>query len=130
MVAVEYASTVETEKEVAPLGVAGGAEGNGADSTSRHGIVVLLMGLYVGAKFELAMFCVVNRHTSDNGTRAEGVGDTLKMRKTVEPKIAGTDHFDDHSGRHFRERKSIVDASSAFLDGANIALDVRDVLVG
>ena len=66
MVAVQHSASAEAVQVVAPLGVPGWAEGNCTGCAGCHGIVMLLMSLDVGAKFEASVFIEVNVRSVDD----------------------------------------------------------------
>ena len=81
---------------------------------------MIFVHLDVGAKFQMAMFEVVDTLASDERARADGVRDASTSGKTVQPKDAGINHLNDEAGRHTLEGQGIVDTAGALLDSADV----------
>jgi hypothetical protein len=119
----------QTIKIVAPLLVPSGTEGNGANGARCHGVVVFFMRLHVLSKLDGTMFIVVNAKSSEDGTRTEGLGDAILVRKGVQPKHAEKYHFDGHPRRIFVKGGGVLVATSSFFCRANTSLDVGNMFV-
>ena len=63
----------KTAEAVAPLLVPSGTEGNGADGTRCHGVVVFLVRLHALTKLDATMFSVVDAESGDDGTGTESL---------------------------------------------------------
>jgi hypothetical protein len=71
---------------VAPLLVPSGTEGNGADGTRCHGVVVFLVRLYVLTKLDATMFSVVDAESSDDGVGTESLRNAILVRNQNTPR--------------------------------------------
>ena len=97
MGAMDPFSCFEAKKIIAPLAVARGTQGDGANRSRIHAVVVDFVGLGVFTKFESGMEPVVDGLTSDDGAGTETLGDAERMRERIEPEDRHENHFDDHA---------------------------------
>jgi hypothetical protein len=58
-------------------------EGEGTDGASGHRIIVFLVRLEVLAILNVAVFVVADAKASNDGLRAEGLGDAEPVRKGI-----------------------------------------------
>jgi hypothetical protein len=119
----------EAVKVVATLSIPGGTKGQGANGAGHHGIVVLLMGLGILAKFDAAVFLILNVKPGDYGMGAECLGHTKLVREGVDLEDAKKDHFDNHPRGVVFDGGGVIGVTSLFFDGTNAPFDVGDVFV-
>ena len=127
--AMEPFACFEAKKIVSPLAVPRGTQGDGADRSRVHAVVVDLVGLGVFSKFESGMEPVVDSFSRDDGTGADTLGDPERMGERVEPKNSHEDHFDDHPRGERVEREDIVGTAGPFLDGPYAPFDRGDMFI-
>ena len=111
------------------MGIPCGVEGYGPSSAGCHQVVVLFMHLYVGAKFQVAMFEIVNTLASYNGTGTERVRDAIASWKAVEPEDAGIHHLDNQLGGHVLKAQGCIDTVVMLFDGMDVAFNVTNVFI-
>jgi hypothetical protein len=104
-------------------------KGEGTDGPWHHSIVMFFVRLNILSIFHATMFVVVDSQASDDCPRAKGLRHAKLVGKCVHPKHAQEDHFDDHAWRKVVKGSDVIGATSPFLEGADAALDVRNVLV-
>ena len=125
---VQPPPSTEAHEIVTPLFIAGRPKTDGTKGPSFHVIGVLLMGLGITAKLEANVFMIVKVPPSEKVPRRQCGGHPIGVRECVEPEhcIGHETHYD--QTREAREGQVVVPAAHPILDGANIPLDVRDVL--
>jgi hypothetical protein len=82
-VPIQSATGCEAEEIISILRIAGWAQSDGTGSARRHGVVMLFMSLDVGSKFELAVFGVIELHTSNDRPRADGLRVSVGWREAI-----------------------------------------------
>jgi hypothetical protein len=90
---------------------------------------MVFVNLHVGSKLKLAMLGKVNLQANDQGVRSKGIGDPVGSWETIEPKGAEIYHFDHKAVWHSLERQGVIDASHAFLQGADVPLNFGYMLI-
>jgi hypothetical protein len=90
---------------------------------------MFLVHLDVDAKLELAVLIVINVLANNYCVRTILLGDTILVRKTVEPEHTSVNHFYYESPGHACERQGIIDASATFLDCLDILFNVAHMFI-
>ena len=90
---------------------------------------MLLVYLGRGAVFDSTVAFEVNDMASDDGPRAEYIGDSIDMGKRIQPKITVVHHFDNHASREACEWNRVIDGAAAFFNSANMPLNLGDVVI-
>ena len=83
MVPVEPSSSAEAVKVVAPLGIPGWSQGNGAGDSSGHRVVVLLVNLSICPKLEATMRVVIEFMSRNECARTDSSGDSVGRWKNI-----------------------------------------------
>jgi hypothetical protein len=90
---------------------------------------VLFVCLDILAIFDVAVLCIVDAKSNDDGTRAEGGRHSYFIGKGIKPEDVKKDHFGDHFGREIVKRSNVVGTVCAILDRPNTSFNIGDVFV-
>ena len=87
------------------------------------------MRLDILTELVLAVMIMVNSLTCHNSAWTECCRYTVSCGKSIQPKYFTIGQLKDHARRDVHKRDGIITAAHTFLDSADVAFDVSDVLI-
>jgi len=129
VIAIEAPSGGQTVEVVSTLCIASGSQGNGTSGPGRHGIIMLLMNLYVGAKLKLAVLDIVNLRPNNYLSWTQSIRNATCCRKRVKPESTIVYEFNCHSGWEAFKGHHVDDTTSSLFDCTDVSLDFWHVFI-